>query len=259
MTVRSHLFLAGAVALLGGCSSGQLGAEGQVRFSQVVSFEETTDFGPPIVTSSGMLIQLEDPTSSPEIVNPELSLIVQDADGSGPSSHAEVIPLGFAQFAITLTQSGSFTLVAQQAGKEVDFLDVSAESASGLRWHAQADVVATSASGSGSSATACASTSQVDIGSLVLSPNTSITLFVIPEDSSNDALLGLLQLTASATGPVALSGGFLGQGLTPNSITVSPQGSLGAPATLTVNDAVTGKTLTLSIPTQSSNASVSCQ
>ena len=258
MTIRNGFFLAVSVALLGACSSGQLGAEGQVRFSQVVSFEETTDFGPPIVTNSGMLIQLEDPNPTPEIVNPDLNLVVQDANGTGPSAHAEVIPLGFAQFAITLTQGGSFTLVAEEAGKEVDFLGVTAEGASGLRWHPQADVVATTASGSSSSASACAQTSEVDIGSLVLSPNSSITLHVIPEDSSNDALLGMLQLTASSTGPVALSGGYLGQGLTPNSITVSPQGGLGAPATVTVDDAVTGKTISVNIPTQNANATVSC-
>jgi hypothetical protein len=259
MTFRKSFFPLVAVAMLGACSSGQLGAKGNVRFSQVVSFEETTDFGPPIVTNSGMLIQLEDPSSTPEIVNPELNLVVEDENGTGPSSHAEVIPLGFAQFAVTLTQSGNFTLVAQQAGTEVDFLAVSAVSASGLRWHDQANVVATSASGSTSEVQACASTSQVSISNLVLSTNTSITLFVIPEDASNNALLGMLQLTATGTGPVALSGGFLGQGLTPNSITVSPQGTLGAPATLTVNDAVTGKTVTVTIQTQNSSAPVSCQ
>jgi hypothetical protein len=141
----------------------------------------------------------------------------------------------------------------------VDFLGVSAESANGLRWHPQAVVTATNESSSSSSTTACASTNNVSVSSLTLSPNTTITLFVIPEDSNGDALLGMLQLTATSTGPVTLSGGFLGQGLTPNSITVSPQGSLGAPATVTVSDAVTGKTISVTIQTQTANASVSCQ
>jgi hypothetical protein len=255
MKIRNSLVLFAALTLAQACSTGQVGSEGQVRFSQVVSFEETTDFGPPIVTNAGMLVQLEEPSSSPEIVNPELTLVVQDANGTGPSSHAEVIPLGFAQFAITLTQSGSFTLVAEQGGAQVDFLGVSAAGAAGLRWHPQADVVVTGSSGS----TACAATSQESVSNLLLSANTTITLHVIPEDSSNAALLGLLQLSATATGPVALSGGFLGQGLTPNSITVSPQGSLGAPATVTVSDAVTGKTLSVDIATQSANTAVSCQ
>lgn len=257
MTFRNGAPL--ALVLVAACSSGQLGSEGNVRFSQVVSFEETNDFGPPIVTGSGMLIQLEDPQAQPEIVNPELTLVVTDANGSGPSSHAEVIPLGFAQYAVTLTQSGDFTLVAEEGGQQVDFLGVSAESANGLRWHDQALVTATNESSSSSSSTLCASTSNVSVSNLTLSPNTSITLFVIPEDSNGDALLGMLQLSATSTGPVTLAGGFLGQGLTPNSIVVSPQGSLGAPATVNVSDAVTGKTISVSIQTQTANAAVSCQ
>ena len=251
---RATIAIAGFCGLLSACSSGQLGVSGQVRFSQVVSFAETTDFGPPIVTSSGLLIQLEYPTLGAEQVDPSLTLVVADRGGSGPSGHATVVPLGFAQYAIGLTASGNYTLVAEKDGKSVASLPVSAAGAGGLHWHDPATVTVT---GTANGKT-CGSTSSVPLAQLVLAPNSSITLTVVPDDGKGNALLGMLQLSASADGPAQLSSGFLGQGLTPNTLTVAPQGSLGTAIHLTAADAVTGKSLTLDIPTQAANAAVTC-
>ncbi len=241
---------------LAACSSGQLGVNGQVRFSQVVNFAETTDFGPPLVVNAGLLVQLEYPGLGEEQVNPSLSLVVADKGQTAQSGHVAVVPLGFAQYAILADKGGDYTLLAQQNGQTVDTLPISAAGAGALHWHAQATVTVTGVdSGSG---VQCSTTSSVPLAQLVLAPNASITLVVVPDDGQGNALLGMLELTATAQGPAQLTSGWLGQGLTPNSVTVAPQGTLGGTIHLTAADAVTGKSLTLDIPTQTAPAAVTC-
>jgi hypothetical protein len=83
-----------------------------------------------------------------------------------------------------------------------------------------------------------------------------LSFHVVPVDGNGHAMLGLLQLTATATGPVALVGDYIGQGSAPNSFTVTPAGTLGAEAQITVTDDTTGKSFSVSFPTN--NVSTPC-
>jgi len=231
-------------------STGQNGVEGNVRFSQVQHFVETSDFSAPLVTDSGLLVQLEFPNANDEVINPDLTLLVTDGKGNTASAHADVLPLGFAQYAIALDAPGSYMLVADEDGQTLDTLPITVNGASGLRFHDTADVVVTDTSGN----TACGSGAQVSLGDLVLTNDASITFHVVPTDGNGNAMLGLLELTATTTGPIELTGDYLGQGLAPNSFSVSPKGTLGAPALITVNDDVTGKTITFQLQTKDANA-----
>jgi hypothetical protein len=233
-------------------STGAVGTEGNVRFSQVQHFVETTDFAPPVVTESGLLVELELPNDA-EQVNPALTLIVADGEGTSPSANAEVVPLGFAQYAITLHKAGAFTLVARDDDNVFDTLAIRAAGMSTLRFHDQVDRTINDDSGSSS----CVSSDQVDLASAVLTSDTRLDFHVVPADGSNDAMLGLLELTATATGPIEILGDYLGQGLAPNSFTVVPQGTLGAPATITVKDEISGMSTTFTLPTKDENTS--CQ
>jgi hypothetical protein len=96
-TVRIAALAAFFSLVLVGCSDGGVGEKGVVRFSQVVNFVETDDFSPPLVTGRTVLIRLEraDGRVVRERGFPELSLEVT-------GGAAQVLPLGFAQFAVRL-------------------------------------------------------------------------------------------------------------------------------------------------------------
>jgi hypothetical protein len=246
-----------AAMWLVGCSSGQVGQTGKVRFSLVDNYPDTPDFTSHVATGAGLLLQLEFVSAGLETVNPGLALQVQDGSTpsttAGNSAKATVLPLGFAQYAVSISTAGSYTIVATQGTTALDFVPITVADVGSLRWHNEA--ILTTTSGSGSSTKTCSTTPAVS--DVTLKSNDTLTIDVVPQDSKGNPLLGLLQLTAMATGPVSLSGALLGQGATPNQLTVDPSGTLGSTAQITVSDSVSGKTLSLTLPTSSSTDSCS--
>lgn len=254
---RLALALAG-VALLAaaGCiSDGQTGERGLVRFSAVVNFADTSDLSAPLATGTTLLVALQSPQGlmdGPTLAN--LTLSVETPDGSTAGS---VAPLGFAQYAVSIDDPGTYALVARDHGTEIDRLPITAANRAGLRLSQHLSVVTTA---QGQSST-CVQATDVDTGldGFVLHPNQSVTMYVVPTDASGNAMLGLLPLSATPAAGVSLDSPLIGQGVFANGLRVVPNGSLGDPVTVGIDEVDTGRHLDATIETSSQDAPIQCQ
>lgn len=194
-----------------GCADGGNGDKGIVRYSQVVNFVETDDFTPPLVVGRTVLIRLEHAPIG-ERGFPELGLEVTGGT-------AQVLPLGFAQFAVRLDEEKDYRFRAKEGTRELDAITVKAKKGAAIRFHAKANVVTLGRTGTKS----CAKGSTVDLAGLVLAPNQEAALFVVPVDGAGKPMLGMLQLTGKMNRPdVQLDTPLFFEGGSANALMVKP-------------------------------------
>lgn len=201
--------------LINGCADGANGDKGVVRFSQIVNFVETHDFKPPLVVNRTVMIRLEhaNAVGTDGRGFPELSLEV-----TGGTS--QVLPLGFAQYAVRLDEEKDYRFRAKEGAREVDVLTVKAKKGASMRLHANASVVTIAKSGGKT----CVKATEVPVAGLTLAPNQEATLFVVPLDASGEPMLGMLQLSAKTGGrsDVQLDTPLFFTGSAPNALMVKP-------------------------------------
>jgi len=201
----------GTFFALVGCADGGNGDKGIVRYSQVVNFVETDDFTPPLVVGRTVLIRLEHAPVG-ERGFPELGLEV-----TGGTS--QVLPLGFAQFAVRLDEEKAYRFRAKEGTRELDAITVSAKKGASIRFHGKANVTTLGRTGSKS----CAKGTTVDLADLVLAPNQEAALFVVPVDGAGKAMLGMLQLTGKMSrADVHLDTPLFFEGGSANALMVKP-------------------------------------
>ncbi|MBE2253298.1 MAG: hypothetical protein IAE78_27450 [Myxococcus sp.] len=247
-TVGKATLALGTFFLLVGCADGGNGDKGLVRFSQVVNFVETSDFSPPLVATRTVLIRLEH-TSVDQRGYPELNLEVT-------GGAAQVLPLGFAQYAVRLDEEKAYRFRAKEGTRELDALTVTAKKAAGLRFHSKARVVTLGRTGQKT----CAKGSEVELAELTLAPNQEAALFVVPVDGEGKAMLGLLQLSGKMSrADVQLDTPLFFEGGSANALTVKPtlaSGPLGD-AQLEVTEPLLG-TLTQKVGIAANDAVITC-
>lgn len=201
--------------LINGCADGANGDRGVVRFSQIVNFVETNDFTPPLVVNRTVMIRLEHANAAGTDGRgfPELSLEV-----TGGTS--QVLPLGFAQYAVRLDEEKDYRFRAKEGAREVDVLTVKAKKGASMRLHETANVVTMTKSGGKT----CIKAAELPIAGLTLAPNQHATLFVVPVDASGAPMLGMLQLSAKTGGrsDVELDTPLFFTGGSPNALVVKP-------------------------------------
>ena len=221
-----------------GCADGGNGDKGIVRYSQVVNFVETDDFTPPLVVGRTVLIRLEHAPIG-ERGFPELGLEVTGGT-------AQVLPLGFAQFAVRLDDEKDYRFRAMEGTRELDAITVKAKKGAAIRFHGKANVV---------------KSSSVDLADLVLAPNQEAALFVVPVDGAGKPMLGMLQLTGKMSRPdVQLDTPLFFQGGSANALMVKPtlaSGPLGD-AQLEVNEPGFAS-LTQTIRVAAQDAAITCE
>jgi hypothetical protein len=239
-----------AALALEGCADGGTGDRGVVRFSQVVNFVETNDFSPPLVVGRTVLIRLEHAPLGTQAF-PELNLEVT-------GGAAQVLPLGFAQFAVRLDDAAAYRFRAREGTKEVDAITVRAAKGATMRLHGRAQVIT---SGTDASGKRCSRGAAVDVGDLVLAPNQEAMVTVVPVDGSGEPMLGMLQLTAKASREdLELDTPFFFQGGSPNTLMIRPTLASAALGDATVEISEPAfPTLTQTIRVVSREASVSCE
>lgn len=239
------------VALAAGChSDGQPGVTGKVRFSQVLDYADTNDFTAPVAVGSTLLVALQAPGMS-AVPGAEAGLTLVVEQGGKPAG--SVSPMGFGQFAVVLPSPGAYDLVAESGGTELDHLPVTAEAVHALRLSERFEVESR-----GSQCTVVASeTSGLD--HTVLHANQQLTVYAVPVDESGAPMVGLLALTADAPDTLGLGSPFVGGGIRANALTLSPAGTLGSPAMVTVRDSGDGLTTSLDLATSPDDAPVDCQ
>lgn len=239
----------GTFLVLVGCADGANGDKGVVHFSQVVNFVETNDFTPPLVVGRTVLIRLEHAPLGDRSY-PELNLEV-----TGGTS--QVLPLGFAQYAVRLDEEKAYRFRAREGVKELDAITVTAKKGASLKLHSKAQVL-TRGSSNGKP---CTRGSAVDLADLTLAPNQEAMVTVVPVDGSGKAMLGMLQLNAKASRPdLELDTPFFFEGGSPNTLIIRPTlltGGLGD-ATLEITEPAF-TTLTQTVRVQKDDATVSCQ
>jgi hypothetical protein len=205
-------------ALASGCNSdGQLGANGLVRFSQVVDFKETDDFTSPIAVDKTMMLALQHPDDQdgddlglldPDTY-PELNLTVEPGT---PLASGETFPLGFAQYGVVLDGTADYRLQAKNGEDELDYLEVSAKPLTNIRLATEATLT--------TSTDDCSSSDTVSPNNIVLHRNQTLTINVVPEDETGAAMLGLLHLSASSQELLALDAPLAGQGASANALQI---------------------------------------
>lgn len=247
MTWRVTLALATFTLLLG-CADGGNGDKGLVRFSQVVNFVETNDFTRPLVLGRTVLIKLEHAPQG-ERSFPELSLEVT-------GGAAQVLPLGFAQYAVRLDEEKPYRFRAKEGTRELDALSVTSKKGAKLRLHGKAQVATRGESGG----KRCVRAAAVDLGDLVLAPNQEVALTVVPVDGAGEPMLGMLQLSAKASrADLELDTPFFFEGGSPNTLIIRPTaltGRLGDAAVNIIEPAF--QTLTQPVRVTGQDAPVTC-
>ncbi|MCA2977857.1 MAG: hypothetical protein INH41_13935 [Myxococcaceae bacterium] len=222
------------MVVLVGCADGAVGENRAVRFSQVVNFIETDDFSAPLVAGRTVLIRLERTTPATLDNGPlprgrayaELALEVT-------GGAAQVLPLGFAQYAVRLDDPVDYRFVAKEGTRTVDAMSVKARRGAALRLHGSARVK-TSAPVTGGG---CSQVSSVALADVVLAPNQTVDFTVVPLDAAGQPMLGMLQLTASApAGGVTFDTPLFVEGGTPNVLSVQPVRSSAGDTTLELSD-----------------------
>jgi hypothetical protein len=240
--------LVGAFMALLGCADGGNGDKGIVRFSQVVNFVETDDFGPPLVQGRTVLIKLEHAPLG-EQSYPELSLEVT-------GGAAQVLPLGFAQYAVRLDDEKTYRFRAKEGTRELDAISVSAKKGARLRLQGRAQVATSGESGG----RRCVRAASVDLADLTLAPNQEVALTVVPVDEAGRPMLGLLQLSAKSSRPdLELDTPFFFEGGSPNTLLLRPTvatGRLGDVSVDIVDPAFATLTQTVRVTAQA--APVTC-
>lgn len=210
MTWRLTLAL-GTFTLLLGCADGANGDKGLVRFSQVVNFVETDDFKPPLVLGRTVLLKLEHAPLG-EQSYPELSLEVT-------GGAAQVLPLGFAQYAVRLDEEKTYRFRAKEGTRELDAISVSSKKGATLRLHGKAQVTTSGESGG----KRCVRAAAVDLADLTLAPNQQVAVTVVPVDEAGAPMLGMLQLSAKASRPdLELDTPLFFEGGSPNTLLIRP-------------------------------------
>lgn len=249
MTWARAALTLGAFFVLVGCADGGNGDKGVVRFSQVVNFVETDDFTPPLVVSRTVLIRLEHAPLG-ERSFPELNLEVT-------GGAAQVLPLGFAQYAVRLDEEKAYRFRAREGTKELDAITVTAKKGASMRLHAKAQVLTRGQS----NGKACTRGSSVDLADLTLAPNQEAMVTVVPVDEGGKAMLGMLQLTAKASRPdLELDTPLFFEGGSPNTLVLRPTVLTSTLGDLTLEIAEPAfSTLTQSVRVLKDDATVSCQ
>ncbi|MCB9664941.1 MAG: hypothetical protein H6732_12570 [Alphaproteobacteria bacterium] len=189
MHTRLVVFALALVATVG-CrrSDGDLGDAGVVRFSQIVDYKETEDFGAPVAVDRALLVALQRPQSVWGNDEETRADLVLDVEGG---KDVTIVALGFAQYAVTFARPGEYRLVAvdeRRGGRTVDRRTIVAEPLGGVRFHATADVFTDDEP--------CNDWREVPLDELKLYRNERAKVYAVPESRSGEPMLGLLDLVA---------------------------------------------------------------
>tara|TARA_B100000683_G_scaffold132396_1_gene129288 strand:+ start:305 stop:1063 length:759 start_codon:yes stop_codon:yes gene_type:complete len=251
MNIKPLFALLALAMAASACSDGGMGANGLVRFSQIVDFKETDDFSAPFMVNKTMMIALQDPESdrplTAETTFPELDLTV-DAQNLG--NGGETFPLGFAQYGVVLDGEGDYRLVANQDGEELDHMKIKAENVKSMRL--SADVVL-SADGQD-----CSNLTEDKLDDLVLHKNQTLWVYVVPLNEDDEPMLGFLNLTASGPSHIELDAPLVGHGSSANALSITPRGDLGEDIEITIKEVTEGFEFSFTIETADEDADVSC-
>jgi len=226
-----------------------------VRFSQLLNFEETSDFSAPIAARRTVLIQVEH--ASPIGANlrqqafPELTLSVE----GGTAATAHTFPMGFARWGVVIDDPGSYRLVAKRDGTALDSLSLTVGAIATVRLADRVSVTTHSVNASGP---ACASVEDTTLDQVTLRRNQTVQLIAVPLDGDGKAMVGLLSVTAKTSSPaVKLDLPLLMEGGTPNALLLSPGATLGATVDVTVHEEGAPE-LTVTLPTADEDAPITC-
>lgn len=258
---RMHSMLAGATCALvvfSGCSSdGQLGENGIVRFSQVVHFADTEDFSARLAAKRTLLVALQKPKQALTPDEDTMADVTMEVRKDGNKVDA-AWPLGFAQYAINLPDTGTYELVALKDGVAVDHVPLTVAEQKQIRFSAKHHIVTTFNDGQQSCART--ETPETPLADVVLHPNQSLTVYVVPQDDKSAALLGLLPMTAIAPDAFTVDSQLVGHGAMANSLTITPVSAdkLGEVQELSIREEETEQVLKLPIKTAREQAVLDC-
>jgi hypothetical protein len=223
--MRRLLLLAGALSLLA-CN-----AEGRLRFSTVVGYEDSQGFDSPLAVGRLVIVGLEDQATSEPLG--ALTLSVSPRDGG----EARVFPLGLATFGVIVSAPGGYDLVAEDAAGEVERLSVTAEEVASLKLASSAELGTFQNQGSNRECASFETLARFDPADFVLHQNQQIQVSVVPLNAAGEPLIGLLSLAAAGPDSLLLTGGEARQGASANSVRVEAVGLLGDAAAITFSEA----------------------
>ena len=92
----------------------------------------------------------------------------------------------------------------------------------------------------------------------VLHPNQTLEIFVVPADEDDQPMLGLLALSASASGFLSLDSPLIGVNSSANALIISPSDLLGETAEVVITDEESGLKTTATFQTSDEPQPVSC-
>ncbi len=252
--------VAGAVALAGCTSDGQVGENGIIRFSQVVHFADTEDFSAPLASGRTLLVALQEPQALgiDQKTKADFTLEVRE-DGDVVEA---AWPLGFAQYAINLEDEGSYQLVGLQNGQPVDQLGFSVKDPARVRYSAHFTVL-TRYEDPQEPNKGCVRSAAFSEGldGFLLHSNQVITVHVVPVDEDGAPLLGLLPLTAFAPDVFNVNAQLVGHSALANSLTLTPAAPerLGEPQQITVREQWLEQDLPLTLNTTPELFELDCE
>lgn len=257
VTTQPLAYIALSCALLStacGTSDGQPGEQGKVRFSQVLDYGETDNFSSPLAAGRPLFLALQHPKNGflDDETYAELTLSVQREDGSSIDS---VWPFGFAQYGLLIEDPGSYWLIASQEGVQLDALKIKVERLAHISVSSRIQVKTTLRSESGS----CSKVEEVSgLSQVVLHKNQRLELFVVPENSAGEPMLGLLALTAKAHESVQLDAPLFGQGARANALSIEPSGTMPERLPLLITDQDSGEKIEAEIATMNEDKIIAC-
>lgn len=235
--MRISVVMLVSVVVLSACADSQTGANGKLRFGQVVQYAETGDFTAGIAARQSMPLAIQGLTK-PALLNDYPYLdgtlsVVRKSDGTA----VDVAQTDTGKFKAVFPAAATYVLHAKAGGLD-DTLEVTVVEQTQLRLaKTQRQLITTDANGT------C--TTPIADGATLpdLRSNQALLASIVPADAAGNPLLGVLQLefhgdvvkVESSAGPEA------------NSFTFTPRAGTVGVASVTASDGVVGSSLALDL------------
>lgn len=249
------LSLAAGSFACGATSDGQIGENGEVRFSLVVDFIDNASIDDDVATHRTLFVAMQHPKRGflDDETYTKLSLQVRNEDGELVSS---VFPLGFAQYGVVFEQAGRYKLVAMDGGTQLDAFSINVRDVDDIALSRRVVVSTTYEDDNGDT---CARVQEIDgIENVVLHENQSVQMFVVPRASDGADLIGFLALTGDGPDSVILHSPLVGQGRRANSLIVTPDSTMTPSIRVVIEDADGGHRIDVELPTKNEPFELDC-
>lgn len=201
------------------------------RISQVVQFADTQPFVAPVAQGSTLLFAVQ--SVDGHALSTDVSLTVS-ATTSG--QFATIVPIGVAQYAVTLGSVGAYNL---QAMDGIDAIAITTLTAAPMRDLAVASTLSVTTTGTDATGQSCSSTETVgSLRGLLLHANQTLMFSVVPLGGDGAPMMGTLSLLASGE-HVRVDSPSIGSGTRGNTLTATPLIGAVGPASVRVADQAT--------------------